>query len=485
MKRSWRASGIAAAGALAIFSRLRRKKDEPDVPDHAQVSPGALSPAPAVTRHLGPKGEISRPKPRRPHYNGNRLKIYLPGRSSGGGSGATGPGPAPPAPSAASEGGDPVQALCHSCGARTPPDGGLCERCAVQARLVETENLLTSLRSKGIYVLTAERSVNRARAALALNALQDVEQLCERAATTARILDSEYDRAGELLTECERSIAAMIESGGDTTAAQKSFERATGLYKRGDYTAAIELAAVIAEEVVASGAVGPGPDGGGRVPGAGAVDDRQSGRPRRGGLETIGTVLRGREPEHLHSHSSSYPAPGTRPPAPEALRPSPYTLYDCPEPSPNPGECTVCGEPLEPEWNSCPNCGALILDEVPANLCRSCGRELLSNWRICPFCDAELPRDGQAERYEKRQRRAEDARSGASQIPPAEREKNLQEQIAQTGKLLEEASAKGLDVTKGRNLLDLADSFARSRNYDKGERYVRKARNVAETVLSA
>ena len=41
-----------------------------------------------------------------------------------------------------------------------------------------------------------------------------------------------------------------------------------------------------------------------------------------------------------------------------------------------------------------------------------------------------------------------------------------------------------LDVKKARNLLELALTFARSGNYDKGERYVRKARNVAETLLS-
>jgi hypothetical protein len=116
-------------------------------------------------------------------------------------------------------------------------------------------------------------------------------------------------------------------------------------------------------------------------------------------------------------------------------------------------------------------------------MCPSCGRELLPDWRLCPYCDAELPGVGGAGPSRRRWQRGT-AASAAHKLPPEVRERELLEHIERTGKMLENASARGLDVTKARNLLDLAASFARSRNYDKGERYARKARNIAETVLS-
>jgi hypothetical protein len=108
----------------------------------------------------------------------------------------------------------------------------------------------------------------------------------------------------------------------------------------------------------------------------------------------------------------------------------------------------------------------------------------LPEWRICPYCDAALPREECTEPSRRKWQLGNARESDAPQIPPEVRERSLLEQIALTGGLLEQASAKGLDVAKARNLLDLAASFVRSRNYDKGERYARKARNVAETVLS-
>lgn len=176
--------------------------------------------------------------------------------------------------------------------------------------------------------------------------------------------------------------------------------------------------------------------------------------------------------------------PGALHPAPAVISPNPETLYDFSEQAVLPEMCPVCREPLEPDWNACPNCSALIEDRLPTGLCRACGRELLPKWRICPFCDTDIPHNAAMETREKARRSARSQRSHEPPVPPQQRERALLEQIEQVKLLLDQACAKGRDVTKGRNLLELAVSFTRSRNHDKGDRYVRKARNVAETMLS-
>jgi hypothetical protein len=72
----------------------------------------------------------------------------------------------------------------------------------------------------------------------------------------------------------------------------------------------------------------------------------------------------------------------------------------------------------------------------------------------------------------------------APELSPALREKDVLAQIEEVDRLLDEAGRRDLDVRKARNLLELAVSFTRSGNYEKGERYVRKAKNVAETLLT-
>jgi hypothetical protein len=122
--------------------------------------------------------------------------------------------------------------------------------------------------------------------------------------------------------------------------------------------------------------------------------------------------------------------------------------------------------------------------DLPADTdgsCASCGREVLPSWTICPFCDSRLKDPESAVEVRKGFSRPEKA---APAIPPALREKGVLSQIEEVDRLLDEANRRELDVRKARNLLELAVNFTRSGNYDKGERYVRKARNVAETLLS-
>jgi len=45
--------------------------------------------------------------------------------------------------------------------------------------------------------------------------------------------------------------------------------------------------------------------------------------------------------------------------------------------------CISCNEPLESEWDTCPNCLTPIKKELN---CPSCGKELKENWKVCPSC---------------------------------------------------------------------------------------------------
>ncbi len=45
--------------------------------------------------------------------------------------------------------------------------------------------------------------------------------------------------------------------------------------------------------------------------------------------------------------------------------------------------CKTCGEEIETNWDTCPNCLSPI---IHINICPSCGREIKGTWKICPTC---------------------------------------------------------------------------------------------------
>ena len=47
--------------------------------------------------------------------------------------------------------------------------------------------------------------------------------------------------------------------------------------------------------------------------------------------------------------------------------------------------CSACAEPMEPEWQACPYCGARL-----AAACPACGRTTEPEWVACPFCGKVL-----------------------------------------------------------------------------------------------
>ncbi len=47
--------------------------------------------------------------------------------------------------------------------------------------------------------------------------------------------------------------------------------------------------------------------------------------------------------------------------------------------------CTVCGTPIQPDYQVCPNCFKEL-----KKVCPSCNRLLDPEWRICPYCAARV-----------------------------------------------------------------------------------------------
>ena len=51
--------------------------------------------------------------------------------------------------------------------------------------------------------------------------------------------------------------------------------------------------------------------------------------------------------------------------------------------------CPQCGQPVQPNWSVCPNCG-YKLKETQKPRCPQCGEEVDPSWSICPNCGAIL-----------------------------------------------------------------------------------------------
>ncbi|MGQ9582839.1 MAG: double zinc ribbon domain-containing protein [Thermoplasmatota archaeon] len=412
------------------------------------------APAARPPKPKGEKGEVRRRKEPRKPFTGQRLKIYVPGRAPAGepragptASPSPDAGGPPPAETSPKEAESPPR--CARCGQTAGTPGALCPSCAAEERVERAAEFVTGIRVKGVEVLEAERFLYQARSALALRAFEDVMQLSERAEERARQLEREHEEAQELVARCEREISTAIERGKDPSLAQRALERAVAALRMGRYLEALEEAANVPSFIGSPASAG------------GAVRPKPS--PR--------VVAAARE----------CPACGERVPIDAIQCPLCGSVVQEGTTAP-PLLCPECGERVEPEWRSCPSCDAPLEGrrrERP-RACPSCGKEVLPAWRLCPYCDASLPGDGGGSGRSPRV--VSEERVDAPALPPEIREKRLLAEIEEITTMLNDMERRGVDARKGRNLLELAISFTRNRNYDKGERYVRKARHVAETL---
>ncbi len=440
------AAGAAAAGLAA--RRRRRRAEEPPLE----------APSPPQPKPKGEKGEVRRKKEPRKPFTGQRLKIYLPGRApvdeiSAGPTAAPAPGESGGSETQAVEThsiGSEAPPMCSRCGQSASPTGALCQSCDAEERVERAAELVTSIRVRGVDVLEAERYLYQARSALALRAYDDVMQLCGRAEERARQLEGEYREAQELVARCEREISTAIERGRDTTLAQRALERAVASLKKGRYLEALEEAANVPSLI---------------------------GSPSSG-------AARLRTPPKVVAPARECPACGESVPL-EALRCPLCGSATQEEAAEAALLCPECGERVESDWRICPSCDASLegIRKERPRVCPSCGKDVLPTWRLCPYCDASLPGEGGRPRSSPRV--VSEERVSASPLPPEERERRLLAEIEEVAKILSEVERMGVDARKGRNLLELAESFTRNKNYDKGERYVKKARHVAETLKAS
>jgi RNA polymerase subunit RPABC4/transcription elongation factor Spt4 len=483
-----------------------------------------------------------RPRPRRSDYTGERVSVYLPGRQAGE------PDKKKAEPAAAGDGGEkppaapaggeksPASGACPGCGKLSEAEGQFCIDCATKNRVTDMANLISSLKAKEVHMLPAERFLFQARSALAVSAYKDVEMLCAQAEYAAREQEADFEESHRILARCEESIASAIEAGKNTLAAEKAFQKATAMFKKGKYTECMEEAVIVPTlimdrprpRIIPAGMAAPAQAGEkrpvepapgiapmtGTAPGAageaapplkpeprekksspppepaGAAETAQVGAPssQPSTARTRGEVGGGSSGEGALPEAEMARCPSCG----ERIERGRETCPACGKPAaPAAGDgeaqkpaCAKCGELLEPGWRVCPVCKSPIGEppkEEEDGACPSCGREVLPAWTICPYCDARLKKGGAAMRVRRGFSRPENP---APAIPPALREKGVLAQIEEVDRMLDEEARRGHDVRKARNLLELAVNFTRSGNYDKGERYVRKAKNVAETLLS-
>jgi predicted amidophosphoribosyltransferase len=453
-----------------------QKDDGPD-PDLEGTDPAdEAAPGPPPGMIPGKKkkkgDEPPRPRPRRADYTGHRVSVFIPGRKAE-------TAARPPEPSATQEKpAAPDAAACPGCGKPPERPGGFCTECERKNRVTEVENLVSSLKTKEVNMLPAERYLFQARSALAVSAWKDVLRLTAQAEAAAREQEADFEEGQRILARCEESIASAIEAGRNTIAAEKAFRKATMLFKQGKYTDCMEEAVLIPTlimdrprpRVVPAGTVGE-PAGAGETPGGSPTPSATPSGPAGGDPSGPGMVRCQSCGQKINREKTVCPACG-KPTAP----------HD--ETSSREGRaCPTCGEPLDPGWDVCPACNTPAAEDPDASdgSCHSCGREVLPSWTMCPFCDAKLKDDGSAMKVRKGFARPD---RPVPTIPPVLREKGVLAQIEEVDRLLDEAKRRGLDVRKAQNLLELAVNFTRNGNYDKGERYVRKAKNVAETLLA-
>ncbi|MEM2869460.1 MAG: zinc ribbon domain-containing protein [Thermoplasmata archaeon] len=452
------------------------------------------------------KGEVRRRKEPRPPFRGQRLKIYIPGRQPmkvGGGAGGraeghgaeAGPEPegerASGSPGAQAGAGlsepdrngsaEPVRGnegpapsekekldsnavrfgsedvargseKCPKCGTELSGPGGPCQTCEAEERVNRAAELVTSLRLKGVEVLEAERYIYQARSALALRALEDVLQLCAKAEEKARQLEAEQKEAQELVARCEAEISAAEKDGRNTAVARRALARALAFLRQGSYLEAMEEAATVPSLI--------GPPFSEKGPARTGAIRRFPGSAAR--CQVCG--------EGVSESSLTCPLCGS------STGLSGKTPQEF---------CRGCGERIEPGWKTCPSCETPIEKraELWTGRCPSCGREVLAEWSLCPHCEAKIPGGGRRARSSSGPRVVREERGEPPVIPPEERKRALLHEIEEVTKLLREVEGRGIDARKGWNLLDLARAFTRNGNYEKGERYVRKARYVAETML--
>jgi len=451
------------------------KRDDGPEPGLEGTEPEAgLDRAPPRGKLPGRKAKVEeppRPRPRRSDYTGQRVSVFVPGRQA--------EQPARPSPQSAPKPEPATQgpSACPGCGKPPERPGGFCLECDCKNRVTEVGNLVSSLKTKEVNMLPAERYMFQARSALAVSAWKDVLRLSAQAEAAAREQDADYEEGQKILARCEDMIASAIESGRNTLSAEKAFRKATLLFKQGKYTDCMEEAVIIPTLIMdrprPKVVVGTSPGGPARAEGepvdAATAPNAPPGPAGGGELapEIVRCLSCGREMESAGTACRSCGKP----------------TISSEDAAWNEGRaCPTCGETLDPAWKVCPGCNTLLSGEpeIADARCHSCGREVLPSWTMCPFCDTRLGDGGNAIRVRKGFSRPE---RPAPTIPPAIREQGVLAQVEEVYRLLGEAKRRGLDVRKAKNLLELAENFTRSGNYDKGERYIRKAKNVAETLL--
>ncbi|MEM2899157.1 MAG: hypothetical protein QXT63_00040, partial [Thermoplasmata archaeon] len=138
--------------------------------------------------------------------------------------------------------------------------------------------------------------------------------------------------------------------------------------------------------------------------------------------------------------------------------------------------CPVCGKSVESTAKACPFCST-PLDLVPAKKIEQKEPEKKPEQK--PEVKVEPKPEVKVEQKVEVKTEVKTEQPAASADDPA---KNATNAVENVEKYIKELSAKGIDVTLANNLLRLAKSFMRSKNYEKAIQYAEKATAAAKDL---
>ncbi|MEM2899793.1 MAG: hypothetical protein QXT63_03305, partial [Thermoplasmata archaeon] len=354
---------------------------------------------------------------------------------------------------------------CPNCNNDISPSGS-CEYCEISSLITKASNSIESARSMGIDVSQAESTLQHAKDALAARSYEKVKQLSSEIETAIELLKEEYKKTQAQLAQTQLIVSQYEQAGVDVTHGKRLLQMAEAFLMSGKYDKAMQYAQK-AEKM-------------------------------------------GKEAELRKKIESTRP------------KISPPRIV-------SQAKCAACGAPLEQNVNTCNRCGTpiqiteitekitTVSENAPSQILESKQQEIQQPTKIDaqsqPQATAvpqkteetritvvdnvaafqvtenvESKPKAEEELLKKEDSKPKEVRLTAKkkdQTPEQRREeymKKATEQIQISEEAVNEIEKLGIDIMHAKNLLQLAKSFMRGKNYEKAYQYAVKSEHVARDL---
>jgi len=355
---------------------------------------------------------------------------------------------------------------CSNCNNELGPSGS-CEYCEISSLITKASNSIESARSMGIDVSQAESTLQHAKDALAAKIYDKVKQLCSEIETAIELLKEEYKKTQTQLEQTQLIVSQYEQAGVDVTHGKRLLQMAEAFLMSGKYDKAIQYAQKVEKM--------------------------------------------GKEAELRKKIESTRPKISPPKIVPQA-------------------KCAACGSVLEPNVNTCNKCGTPIqitqitekiaqaseqqeiqqpvkvdtqpqpqepqqviqpepqISAIPQKteetkltvIDNAAAFQVTENVETKPKADEELLTKDESKPKEVRL-----TAKKKDQTPEQRREeymKKATEQIQISEEAVNEIEKLGIDIMHAKNLLQLAKSFMRGKNYEKAYQYAVKSEHVARDL---